>query len=47
MKNLVIINMVLSAINVIIGVAAGNWLSAMGWGVALLWEFSYFRTMED
>jgi hypothetical protein len=47
MKNLLIVNMVLSAVNVVLGVASGNWSSAMGWGVALLWEFVCFKKMGE
>lgn len=47
MKNLLIVNMVLSALNVVLGVASGNWNSAMGWGVALLWEVMYFKKFEE
>ena len=47
MRNLVIVNMVLSVINIVLGVAASNWPSAMGWGVALLWQIVCFRQLED
>ena len=47
MRNLLIVNMVLSAVNVVLAISGGNWSSAMGWGVALLWEWAYFRKVED
>jgi len=46
-KNLLIANMILGAVCIVTSVAAGNWGAAMGWGVALLWEFMYFKNLED
>lgn len=46
-KNLLIVNMVLAGICIISGAVVGNWGSVMGWGVALMWEFMYFKTLED
>jgi hypothetical protein len=47
MRNLVIVNMILSVINIILGVGTGNWTSAIGWGVALMWQIMCFKQLED
>ena len=46
MRNLVIANMVLSAINIALGIGTGNWISAIGWGVALIWQINYIIQLE-